>query len=228
MSSEPKSKANIFSESLGDDILAIRKRVLARRQAENAPAAEISAALTEALREKYQVDPDEDETAFAEMEDPGLVAHMECQRKSLNHYQTLLQSIPPRSQLNVKYIGALGGANSVVKRMHEFQRTANDNAALASKRAEAIATIVSLGTPRNAPQNPFRAMPEGASEFFAFFTGEAENTAKAAADAYQFIKESHAEVFKMRREFQYVCDNLLKLVEVLEDERRQLRAALKN
>lgn len=217
-------------DALGNDIAAIRARVLGGRAglAAKRLTHEERVKFDSALREEIQVDPDRNPEALRELEDADLLRHIDSQRQALKAYQKKMKEVPSRGDLNLKYVDAIGAMSELVRGLDADKLKVDDAAAMAHKRAEALASIKALSTPRNAPPNPFRALPEGGDEFFKFFEAEALKTSAEFDAANDVVKHCHASVFRLRREFTYVVDKLLERVDLLEEEGRRMRKIVRD
>lgn len=152
----PEMASMAGSPELGDDILSIRRRVVAeaaRRSGESVPDA-----LLEALKSKYQVDLHA-ESNVAGLEDPGLIKHIAEARELFLSSET--RALPDRDAIQAARVDNAKRAAVVVEKLDEsllVLRQQVENTLLEADNATKLAEgRLPHGYP--APLSPATALP---------------------------------------------------------------------
>lgn len=207
---------------LGDDIAAIRERVLGPRRTEDMTAAE-GQAFGAALREKYQVDLNE-ESGAASLEDPALRAHVESARRRLADHQRAMLRLPKLEELRSKYLATMSGLSEVLRKIESEVMERREGVERGFRQGRVLADI---STGREA--HGYKVFGAAAQKDAGVQTSMPKASKEATAIAEQFeatieyIEDVRKTLFVLRRDVDTFGDGLINLYESSEEDRRRMR-----
>ena len=215
---------------LGADMAAIRARVLGRRTAEAAAAAQLTAdehrEVYDELKTAHQVDLNIEANALA-LEDPTLIAHMEAARRRLAEQEKALLRLPRREALRTTYLQTMGKLSTLIRKLDEEHQAERENVELGYRQARVLGELAEGRKPHGYPAFGAAAVADpGAKEAMGIASKKAAGIAKSYEDILALVDAAKTTLFVLRREVETVGDGLLELVEACEEDRRRLREFL--
>jgi hypothetical protein len=213
------------ADVLGEDLLEIRRRVLAATQGAGTSSADEASAnreVYEELRRRHQADTNEEEIAAA-LEDPTLRSHMEAARQRLASYEADLARLPKLEALRTQYLDAMCALSKLVKRL-DAALEADGPIPDVVWRVEGALAKLSEGKSAHGVDAAVgvaaSAEPRVAAGLKALGTMCAK-AAKATEGAAERLKGIRQDTFVLRRDIEKVGDGLIELVEGSEKARRE-------
>lgn len=212
--------------SLGDDLAAIRERVLGRRAALSATeelTPEENAEVYGEMKKRHQVDLNEEENVTL-LEDPNLVAHMEAARRRLAEHEAGLSRLPKTEALRTQFLNVMRQMSEMIRTMETAEPEERETVERAHYVVTALGRVAAGGSSRNYPGLAPAAAADPSVQ--ALIGTVAKSVTEVAAGYDAFLSTYAAqkqEIFVIRREVEAVGDGLLSIIAEVEEDRRKLR-----
>jgi hypothetical protein len=223
--SESPPKNTYKDDLLGDDLVAIRMRVLGQRPKESLTP-EDHGKIYKKLQEKHQVDLN-DEDAVVSLEDPNLQAHMEGARRRLAEHERAMLRLPRMENLRTKYLKNTGKLSGILRNLDDLKTAEKEHVEISFHHAKVIKTLLEgRGIHRN-PSLPKSVLEhEEVRENLSLLRKCSKSIAKYYQDFVNSMEETRKALFVLRRDIVEVGDGLIEIVEAVEEDRRRLREYL--
>lgn len=213
--------------SLGDDLAAIRERVLGRRAAAAAATEELTpeenAEVYGEMKKRHQVDLNEEENVIL-LEDPNLVAHMEAARRRLAEHEAGLSRLPKTEALRTQFLNVMRQMSEMIRTMETELPEERETVERAHYVVTALGRVAAGGSSRNYPGLAPAAAADPSVQALIGTVAKSVTEVAAGYDAFlsAYAKQKQ-DIFVIRREVEAVGDGLLNIIAEVEEDRRKLR-----
>lgn len=191
-----------------DDLAALRQRAVADRGGALTDSDERK--VHEELRKKHQVDLN-DERNLSELEDPGLVSHMEQARRTLASQMAKSGALPARADMRAKQVQNARQFSSLIQKLDQVKRDLQCGTEETFLQAANAAKLAAGQTPHAFPRVAVGWPPN--HEALGALGRKIAAAAKSCETTSDVLVEAVAGFDVLRRDSEVVVDTLVRLVE---------------